>query len=156
VGAWRDQDGQALALSALAGRPAVFTFIYTTCDDACPTIVKAMQAGLAQVPPELRERARWLLISIDPGKDAPPVLKAYREKMGLREPNWRLLTATDETVRTITEMAGFRFSRMGEHYSHNAVIAVANAQGDMVGWFADERITDAGLLGRGLTQALGM
>jgi protein SCO1/2 len=156
AGSWLDQDGQPLTLAALAGRPTVFTFIYTTCDDACPLIVQSMQAGLEKVPADLRERAQLLLISFDPKKDAPPALKAYREKMELKEPNWRLLTAPDEAVKTIADMAGFHYARVGDHFSHNAVIAVANAGGDMVGWFADERITDAELLGKGLTEALKM
>jgi protein SCO1/2 len=155
-GEWRDQDGTALALSDLSGKPIVYSFIYTACEDACPLIVQSMQAGLEKVPSELRNRAHWVLFSFDPERDPPEALKAYRGTMGLHESNWRLLTAPENTVHPVAEMSGFRYSRMGEHFSHNAVIAVADANGDMVGWFADERITDAELLGRGLTQALGM
>jgi protein SCO1/2 len=155
-GLWADQDGNRLTLQDFSGRPTVFTFIYTTCDDACPLIVQSLRAGLAKVPGELRERARVVLFSFDPRKDSPPVLKAYQEKLELNDLDWRLLTAPDEAVKPLADMAGFHYARAGEHFSHNAVIAVANSAGDMVGWFADERITDAELLGKGLAQALKM
>lgn len=155
-GAWRDQLGAELTLAALRGRPAVFTFIYTACNDACPTIVKSMKAGLERVPAELRDRARWLVISIDPETDTPPVLAEYARKMEIEGGQWRLLTAPDAVVHAVAEMAGFHYQRIGHHFSHNAVIAVAGAEGEIVGWFADERIIDADQLGRGLTQALNL
>ena len=77
-------------------------------------------------------------------------------KMGLPAGQWRLLTAPDEVVRPVADMVGFRYQRIGREFSHNAVIAVADAQGEIVGWFADERIRDAELLGRGLAMALSM
>jgi protein SCO1/2 len=155
-GTWRDQSGTALTLAQLAGRPVVLTFIYATCDDACPLIVQSMKAGRERLAPDLRDRAQWLLISIDPEQDPPPVLRGYAEQMKLGKGSWRLLTAPESVVRPVAELVGFHYQRVGRHFSHNAVIAVASAEGDIVGWFADERITDAELLGRGLTRALSL
>lgn len=155
-GMWQDQNGATLTLADLKGRPVVFTFIYTTCDDACPTIVRSLKAGLARVPAAERDRAQWVILSFDPQTDTPSVLAAYRKKMELEGGQWRLLTAPDPTVHAVAEMVGFHYSRMGHHFSHNAVVAVANAEGEIVGRFVDERITDTEGLGRGLTRALDL
>lgn len=153
-GIWRDQHGAELTLASLKGRPSVLTFIYTSCEDACPLIVKSMQAGLERVPAALRARAQLLLISIDPEKDSPAALLDYAGKMGLKGDQWRLLTAPDAVVRPLAGMAGFHYTRVGRHFSHNAVIAVTTAEGELAGWFADDRITQADPLGQGLARAL--
>jgi cytochrome oxidase Cu insertion factor (SCO1/SenC/PrrC family) len=155
-GAWLDQRGAELKLSDLRGQRIVFTFIYTICDDACPLIVRSMQKGLDGVPEGTREGVRYVLFSFDPETDRPPALAAYAEKMGLHGDRWLLLTAPDETVRRIADLVAFRYQRIGKHFSHNAVIGVADPEGEIVGWFADERITQAEELAQGLTKALSL
>jgi len=155
-GSWLDQNGKTWRLTDFRGHAAVFTFIYTTCDDACPLIVRSMQKGLAAVPEELRAGARFILFSFDPETDKPEQLGRYAKDFGLQGSQWVLLTATDEQVRRIADKVSFRYRRIGKHFSHNAVIAVAASDGEIVGWFADERITQTDELSRGLAKALSL
>jgi protein SCO1/2 len=155
-GTWLDQNGTERRLGDLRGHAVVFTFIYTTCDDACPLIVQSMKKGLAQVPEAARRGARFILFSFDPETDRPPVLADYAKKMELPGEQWLLLTAPDAQVKNIAAKVAFHYQRAGKHFSHNAVIGVATAQGEIVGWFADERITQAEELARGLTKALNL
>ena len=153
-GTWLDQNGAERRLADLRGHAVVFTFIYTTCDDACPLIVQSMKSALAKVPEAARRDARFILFSFDPETDHPPALAGYATKMELAGEQWLLLTAPGEQVRKIADMVAFHYQRVGKHFSHNAVIGVATARGDIVGWFADARITQADELAQGLSKAL--
>jgi protein SCO1/2 len=72
----RANDGAAIAAEAYRGKVVLLYFGYTHCPDACPTTL----ANLATVLQKLGARAkdvRVLFVTVDPGRDTLPVLKAY-------------------------------------------------------------------------------
>ncbi|MDP9384068.1 MAG: SCO family protein [Actinomycetota bacterium] len=63
----RDQDGARTSLAAYRGRPVVVTFLYSTCEDTCPTQVQAIRGALD----DLGADVPVLAISVDPANDTP-------------------------------------------------------------------------------------
>ena len=73
-----DQDGRPLPRDFLRDRWTLVFFGFTQCPDVCPTTLATlaqMQAKLADLP--AAQRPRVLLVSVDPERDTPAILKPY-------------------------------------------------------------------------------
>lgn len=134
-GTWVNQHGDKIDLGDLKGRPAVFAFIYTSCEDICPALVASLRLALEDVPEPLRRHARYLLFSFDPVRDSPAVMREYQKIQGLTGDQWVLLTANEAVIRPVAELAGFKWRPNGRDFSHNMLVAVADAQGEIRGRF---------------------
>jgi protein SCO1/2 len=127
----RENDGRPLPLSALAGRPVLLSFNYTSCARLC----SVQLAGLA----EALRAARWggdgfqvLTVSIDPG-DTDALLREY-ERTFVRQAGggeavaraWRFASAPRETIDALAAAVGFGYRyepRTGE-FAHQATLVV--------------------------------
>jgi protein SCO1/2 len=69
----RDQDGERVSMRALRGRPVLVTFLYTTCEDACPAQAQVVRGALDELGHDLPA----LAIAVDPPRDTPTRAKAF-------------------------------------------------------------------------------
>lgn len=72
----RDQDGRRVTMRELRGRPAVVTFIYTTCEETCPAQVQLIRGALD----DLGRDVPALAISVDPPRDTPERARRFLAK----------------------------------------------------------------------------
>ncbi|MBA3299488.1 MAG: SCO family protein [Thermoleophilaceae bacterium] len=79
LGAVRTQDGERLTMRSLRGRPVIVTFLYTTCDDTCPTQAQQVKGALN----DLGRRVPAIAIAVDPQRDTPTRARAFlaRQRM---------------------------------------------------------------------------
>ncbi len=73
-----DQDGRPLPRDFLRDRWTLVFFGFTQCPDVCPTTLTTlaqMKKKLADLPAE--QQPRVLLVSVDPERDTPAILKPY-------------------------------------------------------------------------------
>jgi len=63
----RDEHGELVRLRDLRGRPAVVTFLYTTCRDTCPLTTQQIRAALD----DLGHEVPVIAVSVDPANDTP-------------------------------------------------------------------------------------
>jgi protein SCO1/2 len=73
-----DQDSRPLPRDFLRGRWTVVFFGFTQCPDVCPTTLTTlaqMKKKVADLP--AAQQPRVLLVSVDPERDMPAILKAY-------------------------------------------------------------------------------
>ena len=71
-----DQNGQQRSLKDFSGKVVAVFFGFTQCPDVCPTTM----VELAQVKKSLGadgDKLQVVLISVDPERDTPEILKAY-------------------------------------------------------------------------------
>jgi protein SCO1/2 len=71
-----DHNGQLRSMADFRGRVVVIFFGFAQCPDVCPTAM----AELAQVKLQLGadgQRLQAIMVSLDPERDTPEVLKAY-------------------------------------------------------------------------------
>ena len=61
----RDEHGRMVRLADLRGRPAVVTFLYTTCKETCPLTAQQIRAALD----DLGHDVPVVAVSVDPGND---------------------------------------------------------------------------------------
>lgn len=74
-----DQDGGRVSMRSLRGRPVIVTFLYTTCEDTCPTQAQQVRAALD----ELGEDVPALAVAVDPPRDTPQRARAFLSKQHL-------------------------------------------------------------------------
>ena len=71
--ALRDQDGKPVRVADLRGRPVVVTFMYTTCEDDCPTMTQQIRGALD----DLGRDVPVLAVSVDPANDTPERARTF-------------------------------------------------------------------------------
>jgi protein SCO1/2 len=71
-----DQDGQPITDQAFKGRLMLIYFGFTYCPDACPTALGVMSAALDRLD-VAADRVVPILVTVDPERDTPQVLKDY-------------------------------------------------------------------------------
>ncbi len=69
----RDQDGEPVAMEDLRGRPVIVTFLYTHCEDSCPTQAQQVRSALD----ELGEEVPALAIAVEPERDTEESARAF-------------------------------------------------------------------------------
>ena len=88
-------DGKTFTLASFAGKAVLVFFGYTQCPDVCPTTL----AELSQVMKLLGDKADRLqvvMITVDPERDTPDVLKAYVTSF---DPRFLGLSGTPEQIK---------------------------------------------------------
>lgn len=74
------EEGAATTERDFAGKHRLVYFGYTFCPDICPADLQKLMAGyrlLEKRSPETAAKLQPLMISIDPARDTPAVLKQY-------------------------------------------------------------------------------
>jgi protein SCO1 len=130
---WRDADGRERALGSLGGRVQVVAMVYTACTHTCPVIVTEMKRLEAALPPEERGRVGFVLVSLDPERDAPAQLAKFASGMRLDPAAWTLLTADDEAVRELAALLGIRYRPEADgQISHSNTYLVLDPAGRVI------------------------
>ncbi len=114
-----DHDGRSVSLAELRGRPVLLFFGYTPCPDVCPLTLQRLARAVKALGGDADD-VRVLLVTVDPARDTPAVLKAYAARFG---PFVTGLTGAPEELERarrgygayVAERAG-----AGEHAGHGA------------------------------------
>jgi protein SCO1/2 len=99
----RSQDDQLVRFSDYRGQVVVVSFIFTTCNGTCPATTHRM-AKIRQecaLRPELRDRVRFLSISLDPERDTPAMLRGYMRLYEIDGTDWTFLTGAAKQVEPV-------------------------------------------------------
>ena len=94
-----DQDGNAVTEQTYKGKLMLIYFGFTYCPDACPTALGVMGAALDKLD-VAAERVVPILITVDPERDTPQVLKDYVSNF---HPRMVGLTGTPEQIAQVAK-----------------------------------------------------
>lgn len=130
---WTNDDGQALKLSSLRGRPQVVVMFFANCQSTCPLLVYQMKQLEEELPAALRKNVGFTLVSFDPNRDTPEALKNYRAEHGLSHDNWTLLNGDADSVLDLAAVLGVKFKEDAQgQFAHSNLITVLNDEGEIV------------------------
>ncbi len=144
-----DQDGKPFAKQDMQGDVWVVGFIFTRCQSLCPPISAAMVRFQEHLLRSQFDDVQMLTITVDPDYDKPEVLKAYAEKLGAEESQWRFITGSKEDIEALV-VGGFKLA-IGEveeespgvfDIAHASRLALVDRQGNVRGLY---RTDDEGL-----------
>lgn len=130
-----DQSGGAFDLSALEGRYALITFIYTECP--MPTFCPLMSERFAALQPMLRDefgkQVRLLSISFDPDKDTPAVLREYASRYTEDLSTWTFaVPASADELERAKKAFGVSTFEAEDQIIHNLTTTLVDARGRIV------------------------
>lgn len=121
----KTHDGQDLRFYSdiLEGKTVVVSFIFTSCEDACPLINQNLEKIQARLGERMGEDIVFVSISVDPETDTPAVMSTYRQEFDAG-PGWLFLTGSVENVETVSEKLGQVF----EKEAHLTALLIGNTE----------------------------
>jgi protein SCO1/2 len=99
--------GQRVTLDSFKGKVVVISDVMTLCQETCPLdTANVVAAARAVDAAGLSRRVEFLSITIDPARDAPTRLAAYRKLYRPAPANWLVLTAAPATLTAVWKSLG--------------------------------------------------
>ncbi len=135
--AFRDETGKEVTLGELIDRPTIIAPVYYHCSNVC----NFLQAGLARALPEVKlspgEDFQVLSVSFDETETpelARKIKHTHITSMAGRFPPdaWHFLTGDLNSIRRLTEAAGYGFQRQGVDFLHPVAIFIVTPDGKIV------------------------
>jgi protein SCO1 len=106
--------GRVTSLAAWHGQVVVLTDFMTLCQETCPlTTGNLLMMDQAVTAAGLGRRVHFVELTVDPSRDTPSRLRAYRKVIGAPA-NWSLLTASPAVIGQIWRYFGVRYQRVAE------------------------------------------
>ncbi len=131
---WQKDDGEKIHLQDLGGEVRVLALFFTQCNGICPLIVSQIKQAEHALPPRLQGKVGFTLVTLDPEEDSLPALTAYREKMGLSQPEWVLLRGNLDDTRELANLLGVSIGTESDgQIPHTALIVILDRAGRIVG-----------------------
>jgi protein SCO1/2 len=109
-----DEHGNDVNLASFQGKIVVMTDFLTTCQEICPITTAVLnQVDQAVTKAGLADKVQFVDVTVDPGRDDPARLHAYRDFAKLL-PNWTLLTGTQQNLDTLFKYFGISYEKTAE------------------------------------------
>jgi protein SCO1/2 len=125
-------------LRDLRGRPAVVTFLYTTCRDTCPLTTQQIRAALD----ELGKDVPVIAVSVDPARDTPRRARAFDVKQQMAG-RMRWVLGTSAQLQRIWRAYGV--APQTADAEHSASTVLIDGRGRQRVGFATSVLTPEGL-----------
>ncbi len=106
-----DQDSTLISQKNIEGKIHVANFIFTSCGSICPK----MTDNLKIVNNSLKKHSDIVLLSysVTPWIDTPTVLKKYKAKNEITNPNWHFLTGSKSDIYRLARKSYFAEEDIG-------------------------------------------
>lgn len=131
-----NQNGQAVSEKTYAGKAMAIFFGFTYCPDICTTTLARLSSLIEKLGP-VAENIQVILVSVDPERDTPAVLKSYLEAFDSRFVG---LTGTPEQLASFAKTYRAFYEKVpaanGDYtMNHSAGVFLYNENGHFVGTF---------------------
>ena len=133
-----DSDGKPVSMEALRGQPVIVTFVFSTCEDTCPTQVQTIRGALDR----LGRDVPVLAVSVDPADDTPRRAERFMLKQHMAG-RMRYVVGSRSQLRPVWD--GYAIQPQADDLEHSAYVVLVDSRGrQRIGWPHD-RLTVAGL-----------
>ena len=107
-----DASGRPVSLQSLSGKTVVLTDFLTTCQEVCPmTSVNFRDVADAVTAAGAAGSVVLIEVTVDPARDDPARLAAYRSLYGAVRPDWTFWTGTPAATAALWAFLGVSFER---------------------------------------------
>ena len=117
-----DERGRPVTMRQFRGRPVAVTFLYTTCEDTCPTQAQQIRGALDQ----LDRPVPALAIAVDPPRDTPARAREFLDKYDLAG-RMRWVLGTKAELERLWR--GFAIQEQLPEREHQARIVLVDGDG---------------------------
>jgi protein SCO1 len=133
-----DQDGKTVTSASLRGKPTVYAFIYSTCQDTCPAQVQTIRQALDDTHADVNVVG----VTVDPKTDTPKLAKTFLLKQTMTG-RMRFLLGTRAQLEPVWK--GFGIRPQSKALEHSAHVVVADTDGMQRVGFPFDHLTSEGL-----------
>ena len=141
-----NEDGQKIKLGSVfeSGRPVVLALVYYECPMLCNEVLNGLTGSLKGMSLDAGKDFDVIALSFDARENDKPGLAknkkaAYIERYGRAnsEKGWHFLTATQGSIDSITNAAGFkyRWDEKSNQFAHAGGVMVVTPEGKMSRYF---------------------
>lgn len=128
-----DQNGKAVTLSSLKGKPVLIDFIYVTCTATCPMLTQRIAQVARKLGPALGADVRIVSLTLDPEHDTPADLARYAKAQDIPGDGWIFLTGKPSQVDAELALFGLRREREKDgSITHNVAAFLLGPDGKQV------------------------
>ena len=99
-------SGEAFSLEDFEGKLVLVNFMFTSCGGICPMQTASLRQVMATLDPAEMDELVFLSVSIDPARDTPDVLAAYKSNYKIDTDRWVFCTGSETSVETLTTAFG--------------------------------------------------
>jgi protein SCO1/2 len=96
-----DQEGRARSFADFRGKTVVFSVFFTSCPTVCPRETRALSEVQRRLSPALRERVRFVTLSVDPENDTPEAMRKFALTNGADLNGWSFVRTTAAATRAL-------------------------------------------------------
>lgn len=138
-----DERGHAVKLGDYFGeRPVVLVFVYYECPMLCPMVLGGIAKSLGVLKFDVGKEFDVVAVSVDP--DETPVMAASSKRATVKRygrsqtaGGWHFLSGSEESIRRLTEIAGFGYAYIEEtdEWAHASGMIVATPEGKLAQYF---------------------
>ncbi|HSL89140.1 MAG TPA: SCO family protein [Ignavibacteriaceae bacterium] len=83
------------------GKITLMTMVFTHCPDICPMTTHNMHLVDQKLPDKIKDDVKLVVISFDPNRDTPSVLRKYAELREYDFNRWFLLSGDDQNTKEV-------------------------------------------------------
>lgn len=123
-----DQYGRRFELSQARGQVVVLYFGFAHCRDVCPQTLARISKARARAGLHTAQ-VRIVMISVDPERDTPRVLRRFLAKMHVRA---TALTGSLAALRRVEHAYGIEVQKRGGDLLHTDLVFVIDRDGRIV------------------------
>lgn len=132
--AMMDHNGRAVTEKDYAGKAKAIFYGFTYCPDVCPTTLARLTMLMEKLGPDA-EKLQVILVSVDPERDTPEVLKTYLTAF---DPRMIGLTGTPEQLADFAKAYRFFYEKVTEPdgsytMNHSAGVFLFRKSGEFQG-----------------------
>lgn len=138
-----DENGTSVALRDYLGkRPVVLSLVYFGCPRLCSMQLNGLIKAVKALSFTAGNEFEILAVSFDP-REKPPLARSKKASVlqtygrsGAAQ-GWHFLTGDEESIRALTQAAGFRYSfdPKTDQFSHVSAIMIATPDGRLARYF---------------------
>lgn len=127
-----DQRGESFDSRALAGKIWVADFIFTNCPGPCPRMTSQMHQ--VQEATHRMPNVRLVSLTVDPGRDTPPVLAAYAKAHHAAPEQWEFLTGAPATLNQLCRNV-FKLGNVDGSLAHSTRFVLIDQKAQIRGYY---------------------
>lgn len=125
---WTDENNRPFQLTNLKDKNIIATMLYTECTKICP---RQTTQNLLEIKKKLDLKkidADFVIITLDPDRDHPDILKKYKEEKELNFSNWHFIVGNKSDTRKASEFLGLSdYWAVDDHIVHGYKITIFGA-----------------------------
>jgi protein SCO1/2 len=126
-----NQNGETITNKDYEGKVYVVEFFFSTC----PTICPIMNKNMVEIQRKFYGKDDFGIasFSIDPINDTVEALKAYAEKIGVKHPNWHMMTGNLDDILKLSNKGFSLYVKQEEAapggFEHSGFFALVDKEG---------------------------